>query len=381
MPEKKIRVLIFIPFFTLGGAERQAFLLAKHLHKSEKYEVEVWAFNRKGALIDWLRNEGISSRVIDMDPSFIHKGFRKWREWISFLKILRSGRADVIIPFTWYPNVACNVLWRLTSAKACVWNQRAVESHLLPIREEKIAVQNASLIVANSLIAKEVLQKKFKLPENRFKLIRNGLLISAAKFSDQEWRKRIAANEQTPVVIMTANFFGEKDHTTVIKAWKKVADHFANSKKPKLVFAGYAANPKLFEEAQRLSHQLKIEDSVVFLGETDDVSGLLNIATVGLLSSKTEGNPNSIIEYMAKSLPVAGTDIPGIREVVGEENIKFLFETGNDAACARILITLLESETLRKNAGTFNYAIATKNFSLQRMVMEYETLIQNLLKR
>ncbi len=39
-------------------------------------------------------------------------------------RALRAARPDVLLPYTMPANIACGLVWRLTGARACLWNQR-----------------------------------------------------------------------------------------------------------------------------------------------------------------------------------------------------------------------------------------------------------------
>src|SRR5439155_474730 len=61
---------------------------------------------------------------------------------------------------------------------------------------------------------------------------------------------------------------------------------------------------------------VKIQDKVRLLGARDDVSRLLAVMDVFVLTSQFEGMPNAVMEAMQAALPVVATDIPGNDELV-----------------------------------------------------------------
>ena len=84
-----------------------------------------------------------------------------------------------------------------------------------------------------------------------------------------------------------------------------------------------------------LARDLGLGERVRFVGDVDDVAGLLGASDVGVLSSTPlEGCPNAVIESMAAGLPVVGTDIPGVREALGDEGRPFLVAAEDPGAGA-----------------------------------------------
>jgi glycosyltransferase involved in cell wall biosynthesis len=101
---------------------------------------------------------------------------------------------------------------------------------------------------------------------------------------------------------------------------------------PLLVLAGRPSRTE--KEVKALAFDLELGESVRFLGTVDDVGGLLAGSDIGVLSSRRESRPRAVLEYMACGLPVAGTDIRGIREAVGPEGLRFLAPAGDAEALA-----------------------------------------------
>jgi len=69
---------------------------------------------------------------------------------------------------------------------------------------------------------------------------------------------------------------------------------------------------------QALTHECGIADRVDFVGETDDVAGVLASSDAFALISNWEGFPRSTLEAMRASLPVIVSDVGGSREAVKE---------------------------------------------------------------
>ena len=80
------------------------------------------------------------------------------------------------------------------------------------------------------------------------------------------------------------------------------------------------------------------------LGSVNDIGGLMQVSNAGILSSKMEGTPNVVLEYILMGLPFIGTRIPGIVEIVGDD-YPMLFDVGDSDELA----VLLENVAAGKN--------------------------------
>ncbi|HEY3580599.1 MAG TPA: glycosyltransferase, partial [Pyrinomonadaceae bacterium] len=86
--------------------------------------------------------------------------------------------------------------------------------------------------------------------------------------------------------------------------------------------------------------------------------------------SRSEGCPNAVLESMAAGLPVAGTDIEGIREVVGPDGEQFLTPAGDADSLARVLLQLARDPELCARNGAQNRARISERYDALRMCRE-----------
>ena len=107
----------------LGGAERSALEVARHLRDEEGAHVEVLAFTAEdGRYRESVEELGIPWHVF---PLTWHGGrIAKARSLAGLALRLRRLRPDVLLPYTSRPNVLCGLVWRVAGASLCVWNQQ-----------------------------------------------------------------------------------------------------------------------------------------------------------------------------------------------------------------------------------------------------------------
>lgn len=119
------------------------------------------------------------------------------------------------------------------------------------------------------------------------------------------------------MIVMTARFFPQKDHNTLIKATALLPTN------THLFFIGSGDSMK---DCQQLAIALNIADRIHFLGRRTDVNRILKTADLCVLSTYYEGLPISLIEYMAAGKAIVATNVDGVKEMLP---VQCLSEIGN----------------------------------------------------
>jgi len=100
-----------------------------------------------------------------------------------------------------------------------------------------------------------------------------------------------------------------------------------------------------------------------------------------LYPSVREGFGLSVAEAMASGLPVVATDCSSLPELVPPGKGGYLCPVGAADAFAEAVNRLAASASQRREMGEFNRARAERDFSLPRMIGEYEALFEELRRR
>jgi glycosyltransferase involved in cell wall biosynthesis len=88
-----------------------------------------------------------------------------------------------------------------------------------------------------------------------------------------------------------------------------------------------------------------------------------------------------VLEYMAAGLPVVGTDIPGIREIMGEEGGRFLAPPDDAEGLAAALLELVTNPEIRRAAGSENERLARERLEASPFPEEAAALVADALER
>lgn len=239
----------------------------------------------------------------------------------------------------------------------------------------KRADQYARVIVANaSAIASHFTATG--MPSSKFRVIPN--IIDVAE-SDRLASTPFSRRSELPAgqrVVMVARLDPEKDVSTFIYAAELIVKQHPETS---FVIAGDGIERSgLVEMAKR--HGLT--ERMVFLGDITEVPSLLRECEVGVLTpSRNEGLSNTILEYMAASLPVVATDCGGNKELVIDGEGGRIAPVGDATSVAHAVVDLLRKPELRRKMGLFNRARAEKDFDRGRVGDAFHLLYQDVLAR
>jgi len=367
-----MKILFFLTSLELGGAERQAILLAEHL-QSEGHDIKVWG----------LGNPGKASSLCD-EKKIIWESKKFWLEGNIFkqvnglLKMIRDIKGfspDVIIPYCTGPSLLCALSWRFTRTRVCLWGERDIGLARGFNKTYPFAIQLSTCVVTNSWEGKKFINKEYGHNLD-VRVIFNGVFTSPPKVSKDEWRKKFGAGNASLIACMVANLHLNKNHPLLIEAWNKALKTSVIPEDSILVLAGREDDSK---KIKNLVERYSINDNVKFLGQVDDIYGLLAAVDIGVLSSISESQPNAILEYMYAGLPIIASDLPSIKDILKDTDSYFFNKDSIDDFVAAF--KYMSDANRRHYAGSLNAEICKQRFLPQRMFAEYKALFEELLDK
>lgn len=372
------RVVFVVAGEVLGGAERNAIVLARSA-RAEGAEVTILALDdRSGRARSVAEAEGISWTSVRTP----WVGGRHAR-LVSLLRVahaLRRLRPDVLIPWTNLANVVCGLTWRTTGAKLCIWNQcdvlgtRRFSSQLF-----RRALHASPIAVTTAFHARDWLAANWGFDPRRVHVIRSEVTLPAPVATGEDWRARLGVAPVDFVACMIGHLHEGKDHDTLLRAWRLVVDAIRmDGKGAVLLLAGRPAGNE--DAVKGLAFDLDLRRHVQFLEDVSDISGLLAAVDLAVFSSRSECLGRGATEPMYAGLAVAGTDIPGIREAVGEHGLQFLAAPGDAEGLAEVILRLARDPALRAHAGTANAELIRRRQSAESTSKMYTDLIADRLQ-
>lgn len=128
-----------------------------------------------------------------------------------------------------------------------------------------------------------------------------------------------------------------------------------------------------------LAEQLGIAPHVRLPGTVPDPTPFLRRADLFVLSSRSEGFPNALLEAMALGVPVVATNCSsGPRLIVRDDVDGLLVPSDDVGALADAMAALMDDEPRRLRMGENAMAVNTR-FEIDRVMQTWETVIDDIL--
>lgn len=367
------RFLFVIGQYTkMGGAERQAIILASELKREIGAHIDFLAWTGDGIVNSTLRNLGIPcySFPLNWQGGAITKSLSLLR-LITFIR--NHPRPNYILPYIGFNCKIIGLIWKLCRAQFTWWNQRDEGRDLYGSYLESRVLRTVPGVVSNSFEGRDFLVNRFGLRQDKIAVINNGINLPSPT-TIKPWRSKLGIHPEDLLITMVANITAYKDHLTLLRAFAELRKSPAGNRCHLCLAGSHGSNT---QAVKALAFDLNLSNCVHLPGDIGDVSELWSSTDLAVHSSKTEGCPNSVLEAMAHKLAVCGTNISGLRQALGEEGNYFLSEPGDHQSLSNIMTFLVKNEEIRRQIGLKNRKRIEEDFNPKRLMTSVLTYIDS----
>ena len=370
----KITVLFLIDVLQeLGGAEKNLTQIVFGLNP-DKYNTIICCL-KGGRVYEELKQKNIN--VINLNLQKIYT-FDALLKGIKLIRIIKRNKVKIMVTYFDSSDFFGSIIGKISGVRLLISSRRDVGFNLEKrhIWAYRIINRLFDKIIAVSENVKEKIINREKADPKKVITIYNGVDISDSNgFDSEKIKKSLGLDSNNFIITMLANLTPVKGHKYLLAAASEVIKR-NNLVKFLLIGTG---KDGFKQELQDLTYKLGIENDVVFAGFRSDISEILSIADITVLSSTTEGFSNAILEYMAAGKPVVATDVGGNRELIIDGKTGFLIPPNNPSALAEAIVKLLNNVNLRSKMGTEGRVRIKDYFSKEKMIKNIDSLFENLL--
>jgi glycosyltransferase involved in cell wall biosynthesis len=345
----------------LGGAEKQLLTLVEKQVESGLH-VHIIYIKGKPDLIFAFKKLGVS---ISQSP---------WKNSLAQIKFLRSYVINNRINLVHAHLPRAELLSTLVLVNVPIVISRHNAEPFFP-RAPKLLSQALSRLVC--LRAKTVIAitdaVRFYLIESRevkdtkkVTVIRYGVNLRTSNQRENS----VAIREERLKLLSIGRLVEQKDYPTTLNALALL------SKSGKKFDYNVIGEGILQKSLIQQGHNLGIEQSISWIGKTNQVIDYLNESNVFILSSRYEGFGLVLLEAMKQGTPILASNCPAIVEVLGN-NYSGLFPVGDPNALAKLLLSCFDLNFLQGLLDQTNNRIHL--FDASFMAKEMLKVYQNAL--
>lgn len=324
----RTNVLHIVDSLGAGGAETIAVNTCNTLNKGKSVKAYLCATRFEGALkdnIDELSNYIFINKKRAVDVKALSKlfGFIKKNHitilhahttsfFIAVLVKLRFPKIKLI----WHNHTGANIDlsgWRKMFLKSCSF----FFSTVINVNEE------LNIWTEKTLFSK-----------------RNFTLNNFATFTNRDYFTELKGNANKKIVCV-AGLRPEKDHPNLLKAFLLLLNEFSDVS---IHLVGKDYNNQYSSGIKEFIIDNNLKENVFLYDNCSDIHNVLNQASIGVLSSKSEGLPISLLEYGLAKLPVVVTDVGDCSKLVTHNKSGRVVIKENPVDFSKSLLFLLKNE-------------------------------------
>ncbi len=370
----RVHVVFSIDTMNVGGTEMNAIRTAERLDRS-RFRLSVVTLRGEGALAE--RYERLGVPVVRFPIRSLY-GAETMRQGMRLAKFLREQDVSVVHCHDQYSNFFSALSARAAGVPVVITSKRWLHSPLRYRIANGIGFRASTAVLANSHSVARSLEADDKLRRDRVVVIPNFVDEQAFERPSDgviaAWRDELRLEVGAPVIGVVASLSPIKDHATLLRAVSSL-----KSKWPMVRLVLVGDGPER-EPLRQLVSQVGLDHVVRFAGLRPQLPSFHYLFDVSVLSSVSEGFPNSLVEAMAAGRPIVATNVGGVPDAVREGENGLLVPPKDPEAFAAALETLLANPQRRASMGAAGAARARTEFHARHVVGSLEDLYDRLLR-
>ena len=367
---KRIKVLHLVEDLKIGGLERVIESIVTGLDK-DRYDAEVWCLVRGGQIADELIDMEVSVKILGM------KSYYNPLRVAALSQLMRKEKIEILHTHGYFASTFGRLAAILARVPIIITH---VHSTYYGYSKRNLLIERFLSFFTDKIVCVSMAVQKFVLEveginEKKTLVIYNGVEdLGVREAKSEVSRKSFGISDSDIVVITVASLTPHKGHSVLIDAM-----HILSQEYQSLRFLIVGDGPLRNDLAEYVK-RLGLSQNIIFTGLRKDIYSLLRLSDIFVLPSlEREGLGIAMIEAMACGLPVIGTRLGGIPELI-EENVNgFLVTPGNPEELAVAVEKLISDKTARERMGRMGRRIFEKKFTVTKMTESIESLYDELI--
>jgi glycosyltransferase involved in cell wall biosynthesis len=369
-----MKILCFIDFLGLGGAQRQFSLLAVLL-KEKGIDVEVMVYYDFDFFVPMLNEANIPITMISSRT--------KLSRILSVRKALYNAKPDVVIAFLDTPSLLAELAMIPKRRFKLIVSERSYDLHKSIATQKRLLFHKlADAIVTNSYSQEQFIKSAMPSLSSRTQTIINCVDLDYFNHSEEVF----SLQNNVVNILVIGNYRPEKNPLALVEAFDLIygqyklggievdwyGDNWFKNDRP-------TKNSHIFLLTQQRIIEKKLDAVFRLHGISSDVRTLYHQATVVCLPSIYEGCSNVICEAMACGKPILASKVSDNIMLIKDGSNGFLFNPASPADIAQTIIKFMNlSSAKKREMGIFSRKQAENLLSKKDFIDKYLQLINTL---
>ncbi len=186
----------------------------------------------------------------------------------------------------------------------------------------------------------------------------------------KEFKKTLHIPVDTPVIISIGRLCDQKNQILLLNAF---LDLFKKIECTLLLVGEDAMGGHYRERLNDIIMKFPehVRDKIFFLGPRKDISDLLSISNVFVLSSDWEGVPLTLLEAMSAKVPVVCTSVGGIPDVIEHKKEGLLVPKSDKCKLADAILMILHNQAFASSIAEKAFSKVQSNYSIECTAIDY----------
>ncbi|MBN2712347.1 MAG: glycosyltransferase [Planctomycetes bacterium] len=343
MKGEKKHIAYLIDEMKVGGAQRHIEGLIERL--PPEYCASVLCLEKSGPIGEELAGRGVPVIELHCPNLWSINGASTF---FRLRRMLREEGVDLLHAFL---GTACLIAPLVKSGNIKTVTSRRDTGFWMGKAFSTLAAMVASRadgITANSTAVKDAACRLEKIRPEKIEVIHNGIDVPEVTSHEARMKLRhsLGLDGNDIVITQVATLTPVKDHETAISALVRLAPEH-----PRLRWVFVGDGPRM-EPLKHMAANMGVGRHLLFLGERQDVRDILMASDISVLTSRSEGFPNAVLEAMACGLPVVSTDCGGVNDMIEDSVNGMVVPVAAPESLAAAIEKLIENTGLADSLGS-----------------------------
>jgi len=362
--QSPIKILYFLNSIARGGVEEHVLGLLKNIDKS-KFEAILVCPQQ---LVDLLKKE-----LEEIKVKYYAGDIRKWTslwEVSKFIKILRVEKPDIVNAHLFGATKFAAPIAKFCRVPVVIETAHLREAWRKGLKKayfvDRFFYRYVDRIIAVSNAVKNYLVSTKKLEAAKITVIHNGVDLRRFRLLRPERDGTRNDTQKKFTIGVIGRLEPQKGHIYLLEAVALLNGKLAN------IEFQVIGEGSLTDSLKLKVKDLKLEDTVKFIGFKNDIVSVLRELDAVILPSLFEGFPLTVLEAGAMGKAVIATNVDGTPEAIINNRTGVLVPPADNQALKAAISLFLDNHDMVVELGLNAYNHITANFSLAKQIEKTE---------